>query len=521
MLSLRSTVQIKYWIALFTGVLFAILVWEIMTLQFRYVMAISVGIVMISVAIIAIRNIETFIIYALIFNIPLTRLGKYFFHQGQPYSIAVGIALGLAEVLLVMAYVVWFSQIFIARTKPIPKLQKIDYFIILLLLTQAISFIGAPNKALGIFDIVYNIKHILLYFFIAHKVKRHHLKWIITIFVLAILLESSLACYERLTGNVGIGMRKGDVTYSDFGKQYKVLGITHVIRAEGTTKDSHSLGLYYAMLLPIPYIFMSVRTLKMPIRIVLAGILVAGTTGLVVTFSRSGWLSFAISSILATGIIVFLWGRRSAILIPIVSVLIISILYPQGFQHIYDRLVNAPPDILEKRWEMNRTALDIWRSSFLFGYGPGNYTCALEDPDTTVTEIGVIDVGAVSKRQDIPVHNAFLYVAAELGLFGIIAFFGIIFVAMAQCLKLLKCQDPIIRGMSLVVLTGLTAYLLDGITDPMFREAVPYAHLWVYLGLVIAFKRLVNERNTLVEEECCTGGSKTSFITLKENGYEL
>lgn len=519
MLSLRSTVQIKYWIALFTGVLFAILVWGIMTLQFRYVMAISVGIVMISVAMIAIRNIETFIIYALIFNIPFTRLGKHFFQQGQPWSIAVGVALGLAEVLLVMAYVVWFSQIFIAQKKSIPKLQKIDYFIILLLLTQAISFLGAPNKALGIFDIVYNIKHVLLYFFIAHTVKRHHLKWIIAIFVFAIFLESSIACYERLTGNVGIGMRKGDVTYTDFGKQYKVLGIAHVIRAEGTTKDSHSLGLYYAMLLPIPYVFMSIRTLKMPIRIVLAGIFVAGITGLVVTFSRSGWLSFAISSILATGIIVFLWGRRSAILIPIVSVLVISILYPQGFQHIYDRLVNAPPDILEKRWEMNRTALDIWRSSFLFGYGPGNYLCALEDPDTTVTEIEVI--GAVGKRHHIPVHNAFLYVAAELGLFGVIAFFGIIFVAMTQCLKLLKCKDHIIRGMSLVVLTGLTAYLLDGITDPMFREAVPYAHLWVYLGLVIAFKRLVNERNILVEEECCTGGPKTSFFTLKERGYEL
>ena len=483
MLSLRATFQIKYWTALFFGVLFAILVWGIMTLKFRYVMAISVGIVMISVAMISIRNIETFIVYALIFNIPFTRFAKYFFNQGRPWSIAVGITLGLTEVLLVMAYMVWFSQIFITQKKPIPKLQKIDYFIILLLLAQAISFVGAPNKALGIFDIVYNTKHILIYFFIAHTVKRHHLKWIIAIFVFAIFLESSIAFYERLTGNVGIGNRKGDITYSEFGTQYQVYGIEHVIRSEGTTKDSHALGLYYAMLLPIPLVFMVTRVLKPPIKIVLAGILVMGTVGLITTFSRSGWLSFAISSLFAIVTLIFLWGRHGAIFIPIVIMLIIGILYPQGFQHIYDRLFNAPPEILEKRWELNYTAFRIWRSNFLFGYGPGNYICALKDPDI-----------AVLGRDDLAVHNAFLYVGAELGLLGVIAYFGIILAAIVQCVKLVKCRDPMTQGMSLAILSGLFAYMLDGITDPMFRELVPYAQLWVYFGLAMALRRLANKQ---------------------------
>jgi hypothetical protein len=483
MLSLRPAVQIRYWITVLAGVAFALLVWKIMSLQFRYVLAISAGIVIVSVAMMAVRNLKGFLVYALIFNIPFARFSKYFFIKGQPWSYAMGISLGLAEVLIVLGCLHWFWQVFVSRKRQLPRLQKIDYFIMLLLLTQGISFLGAPNKALGIFDIVYNIKHALIYFLIAQMVKRHHLKYVIAIFLFAIFVESSIACYERLTGNVGIGFWKGAVKSSQFGTQYEVPGIEHVIRSEGTTKDSHALGLYYAMLLPIPLVFMAIPAIKPPIRIGLAGVLIMGTIGLVVTFSRSGWLSFAISSLFATCVIVFLWRRRLAIFIPITIVLIVSILYPQGFQYIYDRLFNAPPELIETRADWNHTAFNIWRSSFLFGYGPGNYLCALQDLDITIFG-----------RDDLPVHNAFLHVAAELGLFGVIAFFGIIFLAMVQCFKMLKCRDPLIRGLSLVVLTALFAYVLDGITDPMFREAVPYAQLWVYLGLAMALKRLVQEQ---------------------------
>lgn len=482
MLSLRFTIQIKYWAVLLAGMLFALIVWGIMTLQFRYVMAISAGIVMISVAMIMIRDIETFIIYALIFNIPFARLGKYFFAEGQPWSIALGITIGLAEVLLVMAYMVWFSQIFIARKKPIPKLHKIDYFIILLLLTQMISFVGAPNKTLGIFDIVYNIKHILIYIFITHKVKRQHLKWIIAIFLFAIFLESSIAGYEQLTGNVGIGKQKGRMTDSNIGTQYKVPGSEHLMRAAGTAKDSHALGLYYAMVLPIPLIFTTIRVLKPPIRCVLAGILIIGIIGLVVTFSRSGWLSFTLAAILAICITVFLWRLYGAIFISIAILFIVTFLYPQSYQYIYERLFDAPPELIEQRWDLNHTAFNIWRSHFLFGYGPGNYVIALEDPD--ITWYG---------SDDLPVHNAFLYVIAELGLLGVIAFFGIILLAIVQCIKMLKCGNLFFQGFSLAIMLGLIAYLLDGITDPMFREAVPYAQLWVYIGLAVALKRLLAE----------------------------
>ena len=63
-----------------------------------------------------------------------------------------------------------------------------------------------------------------------------------------------------------------------------------------------------------------------------------------------------------------------------------------------------------------------------------------------------------------------------------------------RCWKMLKCKDLIIRGLGLGIMTGLIAYMLDGITNMMFREATPYVQLWIYIGLSLSFKRLLKEQ---------------------------
>jgi len=168
---LKSVFQIKYWVVAFAGVLFTFAVWQIMALEFRYVLAISGGIMCLSIGMMFISHIEDFLVYTLIFNIPFSQFGKWFFSPvekilGLP---AQGISLGIAEMLILGAYIVWFSQIFIAKRASLPRLQKIDYIILLLIFSQIVSLIGAANKLLGAFDIIYHIKHILIYFFLAHS----------------------------------------------------------------------------------------------------------------------------------------------------------------------------------------------------------------------------------------------------------------------------------------------------------------------------------------------------------------
>jgi len=479
MQTVRSFSQVKYLIVMFAGAFFALCVWKIMALEVRYAAAIAGGILVVSAGMMAIYRIEDFLVYALIFNIPFARFGKWLFPQ-EEYVAAQGIMLGLAEMLILVAYIAWFAQIFIVKRRELPRIKKTDFFIVLLLAVSLLSLLRAPNKTLGFFDVIYNVKHAMLYFFIAHKVQRRHLKPIIAIFLFAIMFESSLAMYERVTGNVGIGISKGKT--SVMGQQQSVPGIETELRSGGTTNDPHTLGLYFAMILPIPFVFVAINFMKRSVRFLLFCILVAGALGLIFTFARAGWLGFALSSAFAVCVIVFSWKQGRGFLIVIAVVITVSILYPKGFEIIYNRFANSPPELLEDRFEMNWTAVDIWRKNPILGCGAANYMEAVKEPDIKIFG-----------RDDTAVHNAYLRLAAETGLVGVISFYAIIVLAMYSCWKMLKCEDLLIRGLALALLGGFFSYMLDGLSSPMFKSSVPYALLWTYIGLSVALKRLSGE----------------------------
>jgi hypothetical protein len=351
---------------------------------------------------------------------------------------------------------------------------------LLLIIAQSVSLFGAPKVTLGILDIIYNIKFFLIYFFLVNKLKRHHFKWIIIIFLFAIVLESNLAIYERLTGNVGIGRTKGNTEVDWFAEQHEVGGGFEDIRAEGTTDNSHTLALYYAFLLPIPLVLITANFLKTRVRLFLSAVFLIGLGGLIVTFSRSGWLSFLIAACFALFIVAFKWKKVNVIFIAISLFIVTSMVYPKAYEHAIVRLIESPSEIITHRFEMNWTALDIWKQNFLFGYGAANYMQAVVDPDINV--IG---------KDHVPVHNAFLLIASETGLVGVFSFFGIIFVAMFNCYKVIKCDDAFLRLFALGILTGFIGYLLDGVTDPLFRQEIVYAQLWTYIAISLSFERIL------------------------------
>lgn len=481
---IRSAFQIRYWFVAFGGALVALVAWKLMNMEHRYALAITGGIVFVCVVMMGISRITDILLYAMVFNIPFSMFGKWFGALEEPITgvAAHGISLGMAELLIVLAYTVWFAWIFIARKEPLPKLHKIDGIILLLLFVQAISWLGAHDKRLAAYDIIYNIKHILIYFFIAHKVERRHLKWIVIILLFAIMLQSSTGLYERVTGHTGLGFTKGNIEKTKTRSQLKVLGLEE-IRATGTASTSHGLGLYYCLLLPVPFVLMMTRYLRPMFRVILAFTLIVGIMGLIMTFTRSGWLSFAIAATFATGVIIILWKQGTAFFIALAIFAIVSGIYPKAYGHLYNRLFKAPSQLLESRYVLNRTALSVWRQHVFFGAGPANYHNAIRESNVRIYGHGVY-----------PVHNSYLIIASETGLFGLMAFWGIIVHAMICCWKLLKCNDPLIRGLALAIMAAFFAYALDGLTGPMFKQAVPYAQLWLYIGLCISFRRILRKQ---------------------------
>ncbi len=467
-----------------SGALIAVAAWQILRLEFRYALAVIGGIVVLCAGLALIKRLDDYLIYILIFNVTFAQFGKWMLPQREDIVFARGISVGLAELIILMAYLSWYAKIFISRTESMPRFQKAEYLILLLILCQVMSMIGAPKKILSFLDIVYNIKHALIYFFIARKIKYGHLTGIILIFLFAIFLESSIGVYERYTGNVGIGNAKGSA--EGLGTQFIVPGIEHVIRSEGTTADSHSLGLYFVMLLPVPLVFTAMRFLKTPYKVATGLVFIIGSIGLLVTFTRSGWICFALSSAFSLSVIIFLWRQSRAIIMLLAVLLGLSLFYPQGYQKIHQRFQSAPWELITERLDQSKTAFGVWKSHFFFGCGAANYMPYIENTDTPQYDTG-----------ELPAHVMVLLIAAEIGLFGVTAYYGIIFLAMFRCCQMLGCSDRLIRGVALALLTAFIGYLLDGLTSPLGRNVVPYYQLWVYIGISMSLKRVVEEKGTL------------------------
>ncbi len=469
-------------VAILMGALFSLLAWKIISLDARYALAASAAVIVISIALISVAFIDDFLVCAMVLNIPFALYGKWLAVQAVAVP-AKGIGFGLAEVLIAMAYFSWFCKIFVARSEPLPRLSRIDLFIALLLFTQSISLLGAPDKMLAVFDIIYNIKHALIYFFLAHKIKRRHLRWIIIFVCLAIVLEGAIAVYEHLSGNVGVGNTKGNISSTEFGTQDVVPGIEDEIRGAGTTIAPHSLGLYMAMSLPIPLVFLLISFYPVSFRAALLVCFLFGISGLVVTFSRSGWSGFTVAALFSIWIVFFSWKQDRAFMVILTLLFLMLPLSPKLYDIVNKKVMQAPKELIDVRFELAQTAIAIWVSSPFFGYGPGNYIEAIEDPR-------LANPGHYGEMAERPVHNAFLWVAAEVGILGLIGYGGILFCGILNCVSLLKNKDKLVGGLALSVLAGFIAYLLDGITNMMFREAVPFALLCLYLALSRRLKEI-------------------------------
>jgi hypothetical protein len=404
--------------------------------------------------------------------------------------------------LLILAYAIWFFRIFVIRQDPLPRLGPLSGFFGVLIFARFASLMYAPDKTLAVYDAIHMTKFALLAFWIAHHVRRKQLGWVVVCLLFGIVLESPIALYERVTGNVGIGRAKFNANDAGFGQQYEVIGLDQ-IRAEGTTLDSHSLGLYYSMLLTLPFILMMLRTVRPWLRIGSFALFVLGALGLVVTFSRSSWVTCAVCLSLALGIVVLLWGEGKAVPLALTCLLALTLLFPRGYSYIYDRMFNSPPEIMAERADMNRTGREIWLRYPLFGYGWMNGLDLMEDPALTIHGNG-----------EQPVHNLFLIIGSDMGLLGFFGFFGMIATACAFCIRPMRGEDMLVRCLALTVLLGLLGYVLHGwAAGPTYKDAVPFCLFWTYLALARSFDRLMTEgrqaRSPVVDPPTAGGDART------------
>ncbi|MFA5024563.1 MAG: O-antigen ligase family protein [Patescibacteria group bacterium] len=148
-----------------------------------------------------------------------------------------------------------------------------------------------------------------------------------------------------------------------------------------------------------------------------------GLFALLFTFSRTAWLAFIVSLIIL--LIIFIRQKDSWVLGRYLAIIFFSLIlvtiaiFP--YHELLQTRLNASGRLEQKslveRKQYLWQAKDLIQKNWLFGVGIGNYT-------TTLERQNVIKKTAWDYQ---PVHDVFLYLWAESGVFSLIFFLGFLF----------------------------------------------------------------------------------------------
>jgi putative inorganic carbon (hco3(-)) transporter len=207
-----------------------------------------------------------------------------------------------------------------------------------------------------------------------------------------------------------------------------------------------------------------------------------GAAALLCTQSLGGLVSFGAVIVLAILYFGGSWKKRLALLIA-VCVLATSVYLTKGILNpshegevfAYDQSIRV---VL---WGV---AWNFFASSPLLGVGWGNFAVLY---GSSVAGISWIPAGQFE------VHNIYLQLLSETGLAGFGAFFLLIFCAIQQALRQLRCSvQAFDKALAFAVLGAILTVLLHGFVDFFFQVSPQFGTLfWMLLALLVVGGRTV------------------------------
>jgi O-antigen ligase len=201
--------------------------------------------------------------------------------------------------------------------------------------------------------------------------------------------------------------------------------------------------------------------------------------------SRGGWISLAVG-VLFVSLFVFnkIKGKKGLIktFIWIVFVLIlISPLFPRLSAKFFVRFAGSDRGSAESRLPQYTVAYNVIRNNPIIGVGINNYTGVMHDYDVSDEGLESITPHAV--------HNIFLHIVAEIGIFGIAIFIWFISTIFVEGMASISNRGFMAYTV-IGILAGIMAFLVHGMVDTASLGSKLYMFVWFFAGVIFAAKRI-------------------------------
>lgn len=252
------------------------------------------------------------------------------------------------------------------------------------------------------------------------------------------------------------------------------------------SRNPNDLALLLNLVLPL-CVALFLSTERAAVRALLLGIIGLHASGVVVTFSRAGFLSLGAGALVYLGKL----GRRGAWL-PVAAVLLLGLtavpLLPSGYEDRLATISDVGADSTrsaQTRWRDLVAAASLFLENPIVGAGAGMDILALNE---------------VRGSRWVSVHNAYLEYAVDLGLPGLCLFVLLLWVCLRAARSAQRCCPQGEQGQALFALAeGIEVSLVVFAFAALFHPVAYQFYFFYVAGLAMAAQAVCEERGALPE----------------------
>jgi putative inorganic carbon (hco3(-)) transporter len=364
------------------------------------------------------------------------------------------------------------------------RVPKVTFIWIVIMLMGCLTVALGPYRRPAAHEVVRMAKDLLLFLVIANELERPnrvlHCAAGLTLGVVVQAITGLIQYFTRkhfgldFLGETGAGTLDQLAAVS--------VNTEKVFRVGAFLTHPNIFGIFLAALLPMAIGGFLLRVGKGYRLLFLSGATL-GMAALIGTQSRSGWISFAAAFALLLLLTVLHQGLRRRSLMA-ATVALAALLAVGGIfaGKIMNRILDSKESAMISRYEYIRDAWGLIKAKPLLGWGLNSYVLAVPP----FTQYGARGARDKYLNWIPPVHNIYLLWWAETGLIGLAIHLallgGIIWVAVGN----LRVRNELLFLINAACLSGMLAFIVDGIFSFSLRFNSILRVFWVLAGIIMA-----------------------------------
>jgi O-antigen ligase len=376
------------------------------------------------------------------------------------------------------------------------RIPKVTFVWLAIMAMGAVAIVTGPWRMTAAHEVVRMLKVMVMFVVLVNELRSPgRMLHVALALAVAVLIQSSAGIVQFVTGSA-FGLTKlgeADVTSA-----------TNVVRGGAVTRIGAFMihpvifATFLATLLPIALGMLLIRGDRLR-RSVFACAILLGLPALILTLSRAGWLTFAISSTVLAALVMFRPRLRTKAVLPLLGAGIVMGIVAIGFgDRIMARVYKSHDESQRGRDEWAQDAKRMIDAKPLFGFGLNSYAFAAP-PYTRLGERGAREFYEKARAAGTPlmpvVHNAYLQWMVEIGIFGMLLHLTIFAMMLRMAWRNLRVHDEQLFVLNAACLAGLLGYLADLGFGNSLRQGSTLREFFLLSALVCAihYWRLRNE----------------------------